>query len=441
MYDNAIDILDDSIPHLVTHILNLGEPIQDPKTETAHIQRGNDGLEIHINPSFEESIDEYDYAFILSHETMHGLLGHLLVMKDYDNTDKFSIATDCVINDYLASQGIVPSQFKPYYGENVVGYNTAQTPLRQVYDDIPNDMQPQMINGSGGDLGGDLGGGESDGDESGEADGGGLVDDHSKMDNGDDLEDILSDFLGQNTNLPDDLIDMIMDENSEAAIEGGLSPGSSFDIREEEINIPDGLTMKWVKLLQKINPDVWKTRAVDLGKKYSWRRVNNKLIAVYPDLILPAPVGGGGNEGKEEEQKSIVLALDTSGSIPKSMQDRLTKLAKSVPQDKIHVFCCTFSTNYVPFDINSDKNRVAGGGTDFSAVERYIQHHVYEKLDSYPTAVVVITDLDAYFRKEKPGKKLKNWLFLNCGSHLTQTKDSYANAVAEIEKLSEYVVN
>jgi hypothetical protein len=456
-YREALRWLNYMYPNLHTHVLNLGKPKYVNGVSTAAVQHHGDGLvassrshyfEFLINPNFEKTLNKQDYAFILCHETFHILLGHLAVYKKFDNPMKFNIATDCIINDWLYNYGIEPDQFEPLFGPNIVGFNTAQSSLEEIYRLIPEEMCPQDGKCTGNCSG--------DPDDSGDVGSGTCtcpqtVDDHNTMfGNGDgspgqidpnEVKKAIEDFIagGKFDGLPDTAKDFIFDNNEVARKllqddrpQGGWSP-TGFGLTVEE-QLADGVSLKWAELMQEITPDLYNSGNFDTAKERSFSRTNKKMVTVYPRVVLPAlfnKTGGVGNN-RNKDENTFVLALDCSGSVTSEDKRMFLALAHSIPTSRAKVYACTFSTDYVPYDLNGPPGqRTAGGGTDFSAIEAFIQNDVVKDLGKYPKAVVVITDGWATFCRNTPSDaQLKNsWYWLLSGN--SQTTDDRVNELCE----------
>jgi predicted metal-dependent peptidase len=437
-YRSALSWLSYMYPTLQTHVLNLGKPKLVNYIATAAVEHHGKGVvasskshyfDFVINPMFEQSLNEHDYAFVLSHETFHILLGHLAIYKKYDNQAKFNIATDCIINDWLYDFGIEPDKFKPCYGPNIVGFNTSQSSLDEIYRLIPDEMCPQD--------------GQCSGNCDGQADDSGAVgsgtcncpqtvDDHNAMFGGNsgqgqdpaDIKKSIEDFVngGGFKDLPPTAKDFVFDNNDivremmqQDRPQGGWSP-TGFGLTVEE-QLADGVNLKWAELMQEITPDLYNAGNFNTSMKRSFARSNKKLVTVFPKVILPAPFfeSGGVGNSKNKDNNSFVLALDCSGSIGAEDKRKFLALAHSIPRSKAKVFACTFSTNYVEYDIDGNPGQLtASGGTDFGAIEEYVQDVVVKELGRYPKAIVVITDGYAPFGYHSPtdDQLEKNWYWL-----------------------------
>lgn len=149
----------------------------------------------------------------------------------------------------------------------------------------------------------------------------------------------------------------------------------------------------------------------------SFRRPRRKLAGMhtFSDAILPSleTPDKGAASTRSDRKPFIVLALDTSGSIGTETANKFVNLARSIPQDKVKVSACTFTTSYRPLDL--DKPKWYGGGTCFSPIEQFIRDKAMPENDGkYPSAVIVVTDGFAdFYRHERPTREqAQNWTWL-----------------------------
>jgi uncharacterized protein with von Willebrand factor type A (vWA) domain len=194
-----------------------------------------------------------------------------------------------------------------------------------------------------------------------------------------------------------------------------------------------------MKLLADICPDILNRKGrMPSRQRPSWHRPRRALTSLYPEVLLPTAVYRGEKDNRNEEgdrTPHLILALDFSGSIDRRNLDLMKSLALSVPDD-IKVDCCTFSTQFVPYDHRATKNRTASGGTDFSAIEKFVRSVQGDK-KKYPSAVVVITDGEAGFNSVKPSdEESKSWLWLALSDSNRRTlTNGYYGAKAPAERV------
>lgn len=530
-YGDAIDYLDENYAFFLTHVLNIGTPRFTGELPTAAValpdkDASPDDFEFLFNEEFLDQLDTQSTAFILAHETLHIVLNHLVLARsfiDYKLADQlqtkrkdegltkaeaealaeqlsymqmYNIAADCVINDYLKSNGLVPTDVsvslngkaedaKPLnenlmWGQKIVGHNCANSTVTEVFDELLQKLEDykkqnqcpscggtgreQSQDGSGNKEKQDGGEGEQDGDQDGEhqhgetgkpcpdcqgsgQQGGGQggieyreFDSHDWMHGKAEKKDIknLEDLWDQvKDQAPEELVDKRDDINYDSAMKMAGDEAGAIN----EFAVEKGVSLAWIELLKEIDPDLFKGKGtIGPPPKASWHARPRKISA-FPDTYLPVkridermPL----DDGSGTKKPSIVMALDTSGSISRKDAARFIALAQSVPKDKMHMFTITFTTEYNKLDL--DNPRYGSGGTSFSAIERYIQREVVQELGHYPKAVVVITDGYASFDREKvPTGEGDSWFWLltegggfsyygNSGIGQTRNLDDYVDS-------------
>jgi predicted metal-dependent peptidase len=411
LYKDAVEYLDDNYAYFLTEVLNIGYPSWSSQIPTACVALPDDetpesDFTFMFNPDFAGNLEPEEFAFILAHETMHILLNHLTLCKSssFPNKKMFNIAADCVINDYLGNGGftLIDGIMR---GEDVVGFNCANSTVTEVYN-----LLEQK-------YGGDDGDGDEEGSNSALSDlisGAVEIDDHSWMHDPDfheALSKALKDALeAAEKEVPEDL-EEIRDETKNT-----YSSGFSNDSGGEQTFIEEhGVSLNWVRLLQEVDPELFKEKGMGPKPLTSFRRPRRKLMSMYPDVIVPIYDEPSDEVAERSPFKpSIVMALDTSDSIGRATANRFVNLARSVPQDKIDLHVITFTTSVRKLDLQNPKfNR---GGTAFSPIERYIRDKVMPNNGgNYPKAVVVITDGEATFNQESPSEvNRKSWRWLIC---------------------------
>jgi hypothetical protein len=439
-YSDAIDFMDRWYSYITTQVLNLGTPIEDEvfcPTSCVTILDGE--IKLFINPSFMNPKGPDDYSFILAHESMHVLLGHLSVMDNFDDKRRFNIATDCIINDFLDAYNIMYSDTLMegvMRGENVVGWDCAYSSLEDVYNAIPEEYHD---------------GGDGEGDS---------LDDHNwqftdasgNPISGDEAGKILKDAVMKGfDHLSDEIKDAVFENNADVADEvkdSRPTNGWSNDagMPRNEIELDDDISLNWAELINKITPDTFGSGHESLSFDRSFARPNKKLIGSYPKIVLPSIFHKGGGVGDNKKtENTYVLALDCSGSIDQREQQRLMKLAKSLPKQKIKLFCVTFSTYVREFDPDVKNNIVASGGTSFTCIQQWIKQKVVPEVGHYPKAIIVMTDGEAML-SDTTDEELKNWHWLLVDNPWAygpqnQTSDSRVNRICsdQIYQLKDFI--
>lgn len=432
-YSRAFNFADRMYPYLASAILNLGDPELSVELPTASVGISDplvhpdtdDVIILSVNPLFAHSLGAIDYSFVLCHEVMHVLMGHLLIFDEFEDKQRFNIATDCIINDFLDNSAVMMTKkledLPLMRGRDIVGFDCSYSSVQDVYDKIPKEYHSsaQGDNQEGGMSG--QGGMPGQGGTPGSLPG--PLDDHSGWGNlspeqKNELREAAKNFVDDIWDkLPPEMKDFIYESNDDVredkkderpsegwSNEAGLPQSSSLD---------KSIDLNWTKLINKITPDTFNSHRNQLHADRSFSRPNKKLVTVYPKAVLPASFDGAGGVGNgRKSPNTYVMALDCSGSIPPEMQKKLQKLALSLPTNKIKLFCCTFSTYVREFDPTSSTNTIASGGTDFGAIHKWIKKSVVPKVGHYPKAVLVLTDGYAMCDHTMTDDELKNWHWL-----------------------------
>jgi len=190
-----------------------------------------------------------------------------------------------------------------------------------------------------------------------------------------------------------------MDQDVAAAVDptrnSSYSKAGHAASAAEQVLAGGKLHLGWLKLLQKINPDVGKDDGgMNAKASYNWARPR-RTTSLIPGVHLPTP-GAPRGIGAGAKQKPVALiALDFSGSIDRRLAYAMKDMAQSIPEEHIEARCFTFSTEAVAFDFRAKSNRVAGGGTDFSCLEHEARR-IKQETGEYPF-VICLTDGDAWF--------------------------------------------
>jgi len=110
----------------------------------------------------------------------------------------------------------------------------------------------------------------------------------------------------------------------------------------------------------------------------------------------------------EDEVKRVLIALDTSGSMPAKVVDYLTQLVGYT--DGVEALWVSFDGIVTPFV--PGERVVGGGGTNFGNVMDYAEGRLEInglKLDDEPDAIIMLTDGEALpIRPASPEK----WIWL-----------------------------
>jgi predicted metal-dependent peptidase len=235
-----------------------------------------------------------------------------------------------------------------------------------------------------------------------------------------DAIDKLNDEVEQQTGLPGDLEDKKAEEDGQQSarqqqLANSMRPGTEDGNMKEFIE-QSGANLAWAKLLKDIDPNMFKEPGVAPPLLPSFRSRRRKLGAPqFKKTALPVYEREHRIERETNQKPAIVLALDVSGSIGPRDAERFVTLAKSIPFERIKLFCCTFEYNYRPIDPQTVTHISSGGGTNFDAIPNFINDHVKPELKgAYPKAVVVITDGQAQLSRHlwPTDEEAESWLWL-----------------------------
>lgn len=221
----------------------------------------------------------------------------------------------------------------------------------------------------------------------------------------DNLNQIIADVISKNP-MPEDEkptendLDRMDQDVAEAISQSraqAFSRAGSMATEAEKVLAGGKLHLGWLKLLQKINPEVGKEDGgLNAKASYNWARPR-RTTSLIRGVHLPTP-GAPRDKGAGTKQKPVALiALDFSGSIDKRLAHAMKDMAQSIPEQHIEARCFTFSTYAVPFDFRAKSNDVAGGGTDFSCIEQEARK-IQKETGEYPY-VICLTDGEAWFER------------------------------------------
>lgn len=509
-YQEAVQFLDDNYAYFLTHVLHIGRPMWNEAVGTAAVMmqknENTNKTDYDFNflfaPSFASKLDTPALAFILAHEAYHIILNHLklyskfvdndrvnalqkkrekgekLTKKEWkeiivnrQNSQRFNIAADCVINDSLVNAGMDDSAFynnpgSPMYtdqapegvatlcrGQEKVGEDASLLTVTDVYELLMQQNKKQDQDDQQSEEGGEdrpsRDGIPGDGDMDGR--GYQALDNHDWMldpefaDEMADAIDKLQQEIEDAGKMPQDVQDKIEEEDggqtkAQQQLANSMRAGSEAGNMKAFMG-QTGAKLGWVKLLKEIDPDIFKEPGIGKPPVAQWHKRPRKLAGMRK---VHLPVREKAHREKESREKpAIVLALDVSGSIGPKDADRFIELAKSIPGERIKLFCATFDTQYVKInDIHTETNFRIGGGTDFTAVANYVNNEVIPELKGkYPKAIVVITDGQAGMNNRPDAKQGESWFWLI--SPADRADHSYCDpslTIGRRDKLENYVV-
>lgn len=346
-----------------------------------------DGINTYFNPEFVQTLDDKELLFVAIHECMHKVYKHLFIWKKLRKEDPLltNMANDYVINPMIRDldpeeRFLCIPRYKdgPKKGEVMclIDDKFEGMDTKQVIDILrkENEGNPQG-EGDEGDAGGDS---DSEYSEKIMKRAEDQHDDHNYGEDGD---------------------------TEEASIELDRAIRQAIEVAGAGA---DGVAREIMKLLAVETP--WQDilaefikQQVKGGGQTTWRKYNRRLIG--SDIYMPSML--------DERAGSMVVAIDTSGSIP---QDILTKflselkaIVTDVVPEKLHLMywgstvCAEETYDEMTYANLEDSTKPkGGGGTRPVCVQERVGDGVktgaYQNLD----AVIVLTD--GYFYGDKQGE-------------------------------------
>jgi len=411
-------------PNLGAIARNLGMPVVDNSISTASLRwdKREKRIIFAVNENFVENSDEEMIASVILHETEHLIFDHVLERIEDVFPDKkiLHMAQECINNDIIENIYQLPLPDDAITGKELLHKDCTSLSTKQVYDLLMQNLPPQDGNGDGNSespkgmkgQGGSGGGSPKDGDDEDDGDsdsdnkdeqqepkggcGGIQIDDEDVYD----VEDFLKDLVEKTAKDKNMTYDELMNEIDNTK-SGGYSPTGS---KIGEKNTPSPTRMNWNQLLAKINPKV-----LEAGKKtkvkYDWTKQNRRMISVYPQAIIPkTKTKDPKSSDKGDSIPVLVIALDLSGSIPRSLVKMLQGLLEDIPEKLIKAYPCTWGSNLFPYEPGG---QLGGGGTDIILVSKYVE--AIQKETNTDPYVLVITDGEFYGDFSRPGK---DWYFM-----------------------------
>lgn len=422
-------------PNLGAIARGLGMPVVDNSVSTASLKwdKREKRIIFAINEDFVENADEEMIASVILHETEHLIFDHVAERIEDAFPDKkiLHMAQECINNDIIETIYQLPLPDDAVTGQELLHKDCTSLSTKQVYDLIVSQMPPQEGEGDGdsespkgmkgpkGQGGGRGQPGENDGDDDdddddsdGSGDGDGPEDENQQQPKGGcggiqiddedvfDVEDYLKNLVDKTAQEKGMTADEFMDEVNNTK-SGGYSPTGG---KIGDKGTPSPSRMNWNQLLAKINPKV-----LEAGKKtkvkYDWTTQNRRLVSVYPKAIVPKiKTKDPKASDKGDSIPVLVVALDLSGSIPRSLVKMLQGLLEDIPEKLIKAYPCTWGSYLFPYEPGGP---LGTGGTDINNVSAYVKQ-IQEETRTNPY-VLVITDGEFYDSYERPGR---DWYFM-----------------------------
>jgi len=405
-FENAIEELYKLNYYLAGEVTKLGYPKYSESVPTAGVAWDEKRKKVSFlfNKEWAKTVTDEKFKSVVAHEAMHVLNMHIFLfcekvkeMKRKEKTNseisrfirKLNVAADLVVNDTLTNLygldriktwGVIKGEpVLALYGKDVVKTDTEDMTAMEVYY-----LLPESKEGEGGDIHitwkSFL---DADGNIRGE-----FIDAFGNLIKGNIENSMLSD---EELGMLERVRQQMKDSTDSRLSKAGNDASSTI----RPINNLDSNSLNWNKILFQF---VETKKVVDI-----WTRPNRKLMAVYPDIILPSQ--------SHEEREEIFIAIDVSGSIDREAFKLFMSVVKNVPF-RFKVSAITFDTQCREFDVKGGKDPAGGGGTEFGIIEKYIN----DELKRYPKAIFVLTDGDNWDGKFEPNHP-ERWCWLLYGSN------------------------
>lgn len=323
---------------------------------------GVDGRHMYYNPNFIDALDDDELLFLIAHEVMHCVLGHL-TRRGKRDPDSWNRAGDYLINYILVRDRI--GKFPGVGGLYNEDYGNMVT--EELYEII----HEQKQGGGGGADGGGPGGS-------------GNFDDHIEVNVG-------GSGAGEDEDTSQGSASMTEDEAAELENEMIASVMQAVDAASKQAGkVPaeiDRLIKDFCEPKMNWRDVVRETAKSQVTSDYTWKRPNRKFMSqgiVMPSLTV-------------DDHFDFVIGIDASGSMSTDqLRDFLSEIyaiSDSFMSFKVGIF--TFDTkvyNFQEFDQDTIDDLLTyhpkgGGGTDFMCCWDYFKEH-----DIEPETFIMLTD-------------------------------------------------
>jgi len=357
-----------------------------------------DGRNVLINPDTFFPLTLSERIFVVAHEILHGIFGHVEMLHRLSaigkvsypdgkelafDVDTMNKAMDYVVNDMLIESKI--GQYKKdWLHDKVIAKHTDSvlTAYRRIF-------QQQQQNGGGGQGGTGSGGGS---DKSGQQ----SFDTHLPP----------GASTGQD---PASAVAQRSDVEWKTAVAGAMASAKA------QGKLPGALERMFNEVLSPVVD--WTDKVIGFfnrksgGGSYDWRKADRRFIT--RGIIAPARTGFGAG--------LVVIGIDTSGSIGPKILDlffgEMCGILDDVRPERIMLVWCDARVNRIDEAVDTDDlmtiratGAPGGGGTAFAPVFDKV-----EELGLEPDALIYLTDGLGSFPKEEPGYSVI-WGNINPGS-------------------------
>lgn len=351
-------------------------------------------VNFNFNPDFYKSLDDYNRAFVCSHEMLHIMLEHGARMKEFatkktdlGNEKLLNQATDIVINEMLIDAfGFNRNNIKDW--NKYCWIDTLFEDITKVEKNKNFQYYYELLKKKENLKNKD----ENKNDEQD----GQLVDIHNFNNLTEEEQKQIMDTLGK-------LAKSISPEEMEKFFKNKEEIESAKKINENLENMKAGIgsgfwdTLKigYVKKKKKWETVIktWEKFVLkDSDTEYErWDRKNRRFLDILSNKNYLLPTEVPIEELYLDKNKiSIYFFLDTSGSCY-NLKNRFFKAAKSLDEKHFDIRLFCFDNTVNETTLKSQKI-YGGGGTCFNIIENKIQEIIKKEKKSYPKALFLITD-------------------------------------------------
>ena len=382
-----------------------------------------DGVNTYFNPEFVQTLDDKELMFVVIHECMHKVYKHLFIWKKL--REKYALLTN-MANDYVINPMIRdldpeerflcvprykdgPKKGKPMclIDDNFEGMDTKQVVdiLRKENEDKePTGLiDPSLSATPSQPMGGGEEGEGGEGGEGGEEEPGDPID-------GED---------GEGNSYSPKIMERAEDQHDDHNYDEGKTI-EEIETANNELDRAirqaaeiagtgsNGIARAVVKLLAVETP--WQDilaefvkQQVKGGGQSTWRKYNRRLIG--SDIYMPSML--------DERAGSMVVAIDTSGSVSQDIVTKFLSELKAIVTDvtpeKLHLLywdstvCAEETYDEMSYATLEDSTKpIGGGGTTPACVQEWVSARV--QTGNYQNLNAVIIFTDGYFYGDRQGE-------------------------------------
>jgi hypothetical protein len=370
--------------HVIFYKLwDMGKPIlsEDIPTACVKFDRSGTMISFEFNPKLWDSLNDYERAFVISHECLHVILNHgSRVSSKKSNEDQIiNIAMDVAVNEMLLDGfgfelDKLPNCPKLCICDTV--FNEKNVSKDKSFEYYLNKIRED--NSSNDNLS--------------------PLDIHEFLQNiGQDVLDQIAESIYQDTSISQNEIKGFLDsiKNVDKNINGedlngesgGLRTGSVAGKLCKMLSVERVKTYKrkWLDIVSKLSKSILKS---GMKTDEQWLLKPRRLSAIKSDFFLPFEHE---EVHMEQDRFNAWFFLDCSGSCYEHA-NKFFNATKAVPHDHFDTKIFTFDTSVK--EVKKNATKLYGfGGTSFSCIERYIQSqlNLNDKL-KYPDLVFILTD-------------------------------------------------